>query len=190
MACDFSFRDPAAAVAGNFVHDIFVQGRQLLRIQSGGFEPEGDYWKGRRDSQFEFIRSFYPFGKATGQLKLLIDQFLVTLPPVHAQGQPKLEGIHPPRPLCADAGVVRQSRTGCLRHVGRGNRERTLQGFGMAGQDCASRKRHGQPLVRIQGERIRLLNASHEVTMLVGKDRSRAIGAVHMQPEVVALTDL
>src|SRR5205085_6356282 len=98
--------------------------------------------------------------------------------------------IHPPCPLCADAGVVRQSRTSCLRHVGRGNREGTLQDLWTAGQDHASRKRHGQPLVWIQGKRICLLNASHKVTMLVGKDRYCTVGAVNVQPEIMALADV
>ena len=41
----------------------------------------------------------------------------------------------------------------------------------MTGQDHAGGKWHGQPLVRIDGNRIGPLDAPHQIAMLVGKDR-------------------
>src|ERR1700686_428869 len=59
----------------------------------------------------------------------------------------------------------------------------------MPGEEKACGKRHGQPLMRIEGNRIGFLNSANQAAVPVRKKHCSAISAVNVEPDVVAATN-
>src|ERR1700686_3152943 len=59
----------------------------------------------------------------------------------------------------------------------------------MPGEEETCRKRHGQPLMRIESHRIGLLNSLNQAAVPVRKEHCSAIRAVNVEPDVVAATN-
>src|SRR6266446_3825067 len=59
----------------------------------------------------------------------------------------------------------------------------------MPGEEETCRKRHGQPLMRIECNRIGFLNSANQAAMPVREKHCSAIGAVNVEPDVVAATN-
>src|SRR6202158_6132227 len=59
----------------------------------------------------------------------------------------------------------------------------------MPGEEETCGKRHGQPLMRSESNRIGLLNSTNQAAVPVRKKHCRAISAVNVEPDVVAATN-
>src|SRR4029077_5570323 len=59
----------------------------------------------------------------------------------------------------------------------------------MPGEEETCGKRHGQPLMRIESNRIGLLNSTNQAVVPVRKEHRSAIRAVNVEPDVVAATN-
>src|SRR2546421_295457 len=65
-----------------------------------------------------------------------------------------------------------------------------LKNLDVRSQQQARRKRHGQPFMRIESHRVGMFNSANQVAMLSRKEHCSAIGAVNVEPEVVAAANL
>src|ERR1700693_5197245 len=59
----------------------------------------------------------------------------------------------------------------------------------MPGEEKTCGKRHGQPLMRIESNRIGLLNSANQAAVPVRKEHCSAVRAVNVEPDVVAATN-
>src|ERR1700730_2313695 len=59
----------------------------------------------------------------------------------------------------------------------------------MPGEQQACRKRHGQPLMRIESNRVGFLNSANQAAVTVREKHGGAISAVNVEPNVVAAAD-
>src|SRR5258708_20107045 len=59
----------------------------------------------------------------------------------------------------------------------------------MPGKEETRRKRHGQPLMRIESNRIGVLDSANQSAMPVREKHCSAISAVNVEPDVVAATN-
>src|SRR5260221_7871582 len=108
---------------------------------------------------------------------------------MNPQRQPELQRIHAACPWGANIGVMGQlSRRRFLKER-KGNEKGPLKYFGMPGKEETRRKRHGQPLMRIESNRIGVLDSANQSPIPVREKQCNAISAVNVEPDVGAATN-
>ena len=107
---------------------------------------------------------------------------------VIAQGHPYLQ---PPEAAAELETVVPEGKGLCLlvcpglaRSRRCSRRTRSPSCSGSRSEQRAAVDRYVQPLVRVEGQRIRALHAREQVTTVRVRGRGRAVGAVDVEPEV------
>jgi len=68
--------------------------------------------------------------------------------------------------------------------------ERAAQSVSLAHEEAAALERLIEPLVRVERDRVRELEASNLLTSAVREDGEATVRAVHVQPDAVGATDL
>src|SRR5437868_2798093 len=144
-----SGRDPLPAVACDFVNHRLMKSCVRLFVARRLFQSKIEDWQHRLGKQFKVSGGTNLLGEPVCKLNLSVDVLLVGLASVDSQGQPELQRVHAPRPLCADGEVVRGKGSVHLRHVRRGHTERSLKQLRMRRENYAGGKWHGQPFMRI-----------------------------------------
>ena len=110
--------------------------------------------------QLEVGGIFQPAAKILSQGELPIDVLLVSLAAMNTQGKPQLKRVGASRPLRADLEIIHRQASRSLRHVRGGDAESPAQHLGLRSENHSGGEGHSQPLVRIYGDRICLLNPS------------------------------